>query len=407
MDINDLYKINSLDEIKGQETAITALRSFVHHTNKNNKHKPLMVFGPTGTGKTVAVRALARESNWRAMEMNASDYRDSESIKSIISSAMSPRNLLGTRTLIIMDEIDNLDTKFDRGAQSAISELIDKSASPIIFIADDMWDQSISFLRSKTTPVGFKKVTPEDILIVLKGLNKKFELGVDATIMESISKNSNGDVRSAINDMFVVHGPGATTDILGIRDRKLEIFKVLDRIFLSNTINAPLAAIMNADLDKDMLINWIDENIAKRYTEMQDACRAFESLSSATIYSSRAVRSQYYTYWRYMNAYLAAGVALAKRHAPDMSARYSFPKRIKDLSASKGERTTASSIAKKLQKRINSNLSVIKRDYIPLVAKMAHKAHAQLKSNEKIYEYLERTYELTDSEANWLIDKAY
>ena len=407
MDINDLYKINSLNEIKGQETAIIALRSFVHHINKNNKHKPLMVFGPTGTGKTVAVRALAKESNWRAMEMNASDYRDRESVKSIIGSAMSPRNLFGTKTLIIMDEIDNLDTKFDKGAQSAISELIDKSASPIIFIANDMWDQSISFLRSKTAPVEFKRVTSNDILNVLKGLNKKFELGVDATILERIAKNCNGDVRSAINDMFVVHGPGATIDTLGVRDRKLEIFKVLDRIFLSNTINAPLAAIMNADLDKDMLINWIDENITKRYTEMQDVYGAFKSLSSATIYSSRAVRSQYYTYWRYMNAYMAAGIALAKTHSPDMTVRYSFPKLIKTLSASKGERTTASSVAKKLQKRINSNLSVIKRDYIPLVAKMAQKAQVQLKSKEKVYEYFERTYEITESEANWLIDKIY
>jgi len=407
MEITDLYKINSLNEIKGQEVAITALRSFVHHVNRAGKQKPLLVFGPTGTGKTVAVQTLVKESNWHAMEMNASNYRDKESIRAIVGSAMSSRNLFGVKTLIIMDEIDNLDMKFDKGAQAGISNLIGKSASPIIFIANDMWDQSISFLRGKTTPVEFKKVMPNVVLDVLRDLDKKFGLGVDTAVLESVAKSCNGDVRSAINDMFVLHGSGATIDLLGIRDRKLAIFKVLDRIFLSNTINAPTAAIMSADLDKDMLINWIDENIAKRYSKMQDAHRAFESLSTATIYSSRAVRSQYYTYWRYMNAYMGAGIALAKSGSPDLSARYSFPKLIKELSASKGERMIANTISKKLQKRINFNLSVIKREYIPLIAKMVQKAQAQLKGKEEVYEYLERTYEMSESEADWLIEKAH
>ena len=169
-------------------------------------------------------------------------------------------------------------------------------------------------------------------------------------------------------------------------------------------MNVPMGAIANADLDKDMLINWINENIDKRYVDINDAYRAFTALSNATIFSSRAVVSQYYTYWRYMNVYMSSGVALSKKQYPDTTVRYTFPKIIKELSLSKSDRATATLIAKKMQKKIKFNLSKIKREYIPLISKQLQKSQAP---KEEMHEYLEKTYNLSAAESDWLISKTY
>ena len=121
------YEPENLDSIKGNENAIAELRRFALSYKMGKHEKPLLVYGPTGTGKSAAVRLLAKENGWNIVELTASDYRDKNAIGGTMAAASQSRGLFGGRNLIMLDEIDELSSRFDKGASAAISELISGS----------------------------------------------------------------------------------------------------------------------------------------------------------------------------------------------------------------------------------------------------------------------------------------
>ncbi len=404
----DLYGVDSLDGVLGNEHQVAKLRTFAREINKGRACTPLLMYGPTGTGKSIAASLLAKENGWNIVELNASDYRDKETIANRMLSAATSRSLFGSKNLILLDEIDETSSGFDKGSGPAISNLITKSKSPMISIANDMWDQSISFLRGKTDPVEFRKLMPDTIQKILTRIVAKHQLGISKEVIDMISNRANGDARSAINDMSVLIGANEdATEVIGLRDRKSDIFYALDRIFLTNTIAAPLRAVTGTDVTNDMLIKWLDENIPKRYASGDDMYAAFDSLSLASMFAHRAQRSQYYTYWRYMNVLMSSGVALAKRHLPESRVAYSFPRAIKELSGSKASRGQEREIAAKLQRTFHSSTSDIIRNEMRMLTKIIAKSIVEEKcTKEEAVEELARVYRLEEKEVEHMLGMA-
>lgn len=403
----DLYEISSMRDILGQEEAISRLERFANDIDEGRRRTPLLVFGAPGTGKTAAVHVLAKKRKWNVVELNASDYRDRETIERRLVAASTSRTLFHKRNLIVLDEIDELAPRFDKGASSGIAGLIADSKNPVIFIANDMWDQSISFLRNKVEPIEFKRLAPQTVAKVISNLCKRLSINMSDDVIEIIANRSNGDARSAINDVSVMIGSNEdVTEVIGLRDRKIDVFGVLDKIFLTSAgsaMGAHLRSMTNTDLTNEMLINWIDENIPKRYTQREEMKRAFDTLSYASVFLTRAARSQYYTYWRYMNVLMSSGVALAKNSHPDTRNRYSFPKFIKELSASKAERREEREIAEKLQRYFHSSISDIRNSEMRVLAQMAKKMKERGTPKSEIQEEFMRSFQLEDKEVEYLI----
>ena len=403
----DLYNVESLDGILGNEHALSKMREFCRETNNGAKRAPLLIFGPAGIGKSASVHLLAKEYGWNVVELNASDYRDRESIENRLISAATSRPLFSSKNLILLDEIDEIAAGFDKGAGSAISTLISKSKNPVIFIANDMWDQSITFLRGKAEAVEFRRLSPDVVHRILLNLCKKFQIKANAASVQMIANRANGDARSAINDMSAIMGTDdeEITEVVGLRDRKIDVFSVLDKIFLTNTVSASLRAVTNTDLTNDMLIKWIDENIPKRYSSGSELMAAFDSLSSASIFSTRAVRAQYYSYWRYMNVLMSSGVALSKMNYPYSRGGYSFPRVIKELSSSKASRNREREIALKLQRSFHSSIRrIIKNELVMLSATTSRLAKENGSLRGEIEDYLAFTYLLDKEEIDYMLN---
>ena len=402
MILNNLfYEPEKLEDIKGNEEAIAELRRFALSFKLGKHERPLLVYGPTGIGKSSAAKLLAKENGWNVVELNASDYRDKDSISRLMTAASQARGLFGGRNMILLEEIDELSARFDKGASAAISELVSNSKNPIIMIANDMWDQKITFLRNLTAPVEFKKPKQFVVEEILKNVAKEAGINPNNDVIIAIARRSGGDIRSAISDMLILgDAPDEALDYIGLRDKKGYIFETLDRIFLSNTIAAPLKAIANSENTGDMLIKWIDQNITKRYTHIYDIAVAYENLADATVYYTRAIRSQYYTYWRYMNVMMSSGVALSKSSYPQLKLRYEFPRTIKALSISKGDRSASSEIAKSMQKHIHESISCIKEHYIPMLREMLKDS-----DDDEVESFLESRYGLEQKQIDYLKGK--
>ena len=404
MDLMELYEVDSLSDIRGNDAAVRQLAEFGAEVQAKRLPKPVLLHGPPGTGKTAAVHTMADSLGWHLIELNASDYRDSDTVRRILLSSATSASLFGNRNVILLDEIDELSARFDRLASGAITSLLEISRNPIIFIANDMWDRSITFLRNRTIPIAFKKLQVRALAGMLIDLCKKHGMNVDEDTIYAIAARNDGDARSAIGDMFVVaNAPEGMMDVVGMRDKKHDIFAVLDRIFMANTLTSSMRAAMSADMDGEMLLNWLEENVHRRYQDGKDLSRAMDNISSASMYLTRANRSHYYAYMRYTNTLMSGGVSLAKENYPSTMARYAFPRVIKSLSASKEERGSGAQIAKKLQRAINSSVRDIRRTEMALIAQMLHAHAAEGKTAMgDAYDFLMRKYGLTQSEATWI-----
>ncbi len=404
--ISDLYAIDSLEDILGNDAAVAKLRRFAAAFSNGGRARPIMLSGPPGVGKTSSAYALAKEHGWHLVEMGASEYRDKESIDRIAVAA-STRNIFGGRNMILLDEVDDLAKKFDKGAEAAISKLIENAANPVVLTSNNAWDKSIRFLRGNVDGIDYLRVRPESIEKVLKRLAARTHIKVGAESLGIISRRSNGDVRSAINDMYAIAGSVSddSVDVLGLRNAAQEIFIVLNKIFYANTLTAPLIAARSVepDVSNDLLISWIDENIPGKYKYAADINAAYDNLSTATTFATRATRRQYYGYWRYMSVLMTSGVALAKSRYPEASSRYMFPKVIKELSASKAERLSMKQIAVKLAATIHFNTRHIIENEMPILGRMANAAMKSGVGKSDVHEFFENQFGLNSKEADFMI----
>jgi replication factor C large subunit len=393
------YAPYTLNAVAGNSQAIARLSQFAINIQRGIAEKPLLLYGPPGTGKTAAAHALAYSNGFELIELNASDYRNREKLEKMLLPASTSMGIFKAKFLILLDEIDELSSKFDAGAESAITELLQISKHPIIFIANDYWDRKIAFLRGKVEPVQFKRLSPSEVFAVLKKIAEKEKANVSDEVLNELANRSNGDLRGAINDLeFVMAGEPILIENLGIRDREMEIFGVLDKIFLSRSLDQAKKAINSSDTETDMLINWVDENIPNRYKSKESISKAYYYVSRSSFFEEKAGRTSYYGYLRYSKE-LLAGVALANDGNVSLIKNYAFPARVKFMSLTKKEREAKTIIAQKLIYTLHSHKRYIMSEYFPMLRIMIERGLKEY-GEEKVFDFFESEYRLSHEEVN-------
>lgn len=399
----DKYAPTTLNGIVGNKAAIDKISEFGLKVQGGERTKPLIIYGPTGVGKTAAAYALSYSYSFEIIELSASDYRNAERLKKIVIPATRNRGLFNSKVLILFDEIDDLSKKFDSGAEAAIMDIIKNSRQPIIFTAADYWDRSISFMRGSADPVEFKKVGHAEVIALLEKIVKQEGISLERKVIELIARRCNGDVRGAINDLEAMAGSEPELiERLGVRDAKIEVFGVLDKIFSCNDFDLSRNALMRSDLDLEMIVNWMEENITKRYRRKEEISSAYEQVANATRFLNKASRTNYYGYLRYVQVFLSAGISLSNMGGLTMLSRYSFPSTIRYLSSTKSDRAAASEIASKLSAQLHTNKKRIVSEYIPIIKAMLKKEAAEV-GNERAIEEAEAAFGLYEKEAESLL----
>ena len=301
--LTEKYAPKTVEEIIGQD----GMKVF--QLIKNYK-KPILIYGPTGTGKTSTVYAIAKQLNWDVLELSASDYRNRETLEKI-KPALLQKSLFGKSKIVLIDDIDALG-EGDRGGVQGILELIRVSKFPIVITANDPWDRKIRDIRTQCVLVEYKHIRTSEIKKRLKYIASKENLNIPDEIIDEISKKSKGDLRAAINDLqAIAWSMNKSTGVLS-RDLEQTILEALVKIFKMKSFMPLLLALDNVDLEPQEILNWIEYNLFREYERLDDLKRAMMNISRADILIKLLNITQYWRFVVYINFYLSVGVGMSK-----------------------------------------------------------------------------------------------
>ena len=316
------YKTKCFADIKGQEQAISKIQFFLKNFPKK---KALILYGPSGTGKTSLAHTLALETNSEILELNASDLRNQEQISKIIGEAYLQISLFNKNKILLVDEVDGI-SKDDRGGLPELVRLIELTNFPIIITANNIWDKKFSDLRKKSELIELKELNYKIILNILKEICIKEKLNLTDDILTSLSIKARGDVRAAINDLQTINQETSHKDIHE-RDKEEKIFNALQRIFKTLPNNETINLLEKVDMPLDEIFLWLEENIPSEYRG-EELAKAYDALSKADVFRGRIYRQQHWRLLVYQNLLLSAGVSSAKSQIKSGFTIYKRPARI-------------------------------------------------------------------------------
>ncbi len=367
------HRPRRLDEVAGNPTAIEELKRWALDWERGRKGKPVMVHGPTGVGKGAAAFALAETMGWEVVEMNASDLRNRENVERVIGAASVSGGLFGARKLILIDDVDAIAGRSDRGGSGAILEVMKAAQNPVILTSADYWGQGIKNLRAYCAPVEFRRVNSHSVAGVLVRILKDEGISAEAGVAEKLAEMANGDVRSAVNDLqMVAEGrkkvEAADLSVLLGRDREKKVWDSIRTLLKTMDYDEAVKLTWGSmDVDPDMFFKWVEENVPLEYEKKEDLARAFNWLSRADIFMKRIIARQYWGLMRYSTVLSTAGVALAKDAPYSKYVKYSFPAIIRRLSASKIERARLKAIGAKIGARTHLSTREAASLFLPLL----------------------------------------
>lgn len=348
----------------------------------------------------MAVEALAKDLNLALVERNASDYRTADAIQRFAGRAAQYTTLSGRKRLILLDEMDGITGTADRGGVRAIIETLKAARCPIVLVANNAYDPRFSTLRRYCLLLEFKKPSLYEVARHLEKICGREGIRAEAAALKFIAKKSGGDIRSAVNDLqALAQGRRRLTlqDVawLAAKDRKEVIFDVLKTVFYSKNCLDAKKAVDAAQVDPDMLFEWIYENAPHHLRDPHDLAEGMEALAKADLYRGRIRRTQEWKLLRYVYDFMTAGVTVSRRRTQPKWVPFRFPGRIRTLSTTKGERGMQSSIGMKIKKRCHISSFRAAREVLPYLrvifennAQMAAGLSKWLDLDEAMVEYL-------------------
>jgi replication factor C large subunit len=366
------HKPRTLSEVIGNAEAIQKLIQWVTSWNKRiPKKRAAFLYGPPGVGKTLCVEALAGDLQMELVEKNASDYRTAEAIKRFAGLASQYGTLFGGRRLILLDELDGITGKADKGGVRAVTEIIKIAQCPVVLVANNAYEPRFSTLRKYCLLFEFKKPTLREVVKHLKKVCEGEGIDTDGETLKFIAERSGRDFRSAVNDLqALAQGKNRLVyeDVswLAERDRKEVVFSLLRTILYSKDSWKAKKAVGAADMDRNMLFQWIYENVPHHLTDPRDLAKAMDALSLADVYMGRIRSTQDWSMLRYVVDFMTAGVAVAREHTKQSGwIPFRFPERIRWMSRTKAERGMQSTIGMKISRKCHTSSVRAKKEVLP------------------------------------------
>ncbi len=204
------YRPNRLADIYGQEEFVMDAQSWKQDNNMPN----VLIYGNSGNGKTTAGIVLAKEIlgdsfSDNFIEINASDDRKLENVRTTIKQAAQSGTLGDVPfRMCLLDEMDGMTTD----AQNALKRIMERYANNIRFIITCNDRNKIIFaLQSRCANYHFKPITNEKMLGMIKSILVKENITrFSDDDLGGFLYSMNGDMRRAITEIQAAKSSNTT-----------------------------------------------------------------------------------------------------------------------------------------------------------------------------------------------------
>ena len=203
----DLLRPNTLDEVYGQEHILdkgAVLRRLIDSGNIPN----MIFYGPSGTGKTTVANIIAKQTNRKLYQLNATtaSTADIKNIVAELDTLMAPNGVL-----LYLDEIQS----FNKKQQQSLLEYIENGKITLIAsTTENPYFYVFNAILSRSTVFEFKQLSSEAVLQAVRRAVSFLEQRTaliavcEDGALEYISSACGGDLRKALNAVEVLFSAG-------------------------------------------------------------------------------------------------------------------------------------------------------------------------------------------------------
>ncbi len=370
----DKYHPKKVSEILGNHKAKNTFLKWLKSWRPGSK--AALLYGPPGSGKTTLVHVTADELAFRVLEMNASYVRTKKSITKIAEPAALESSLNafiygGRGTLIFFDEVDGIFGREDRGGTGAIIGLIKESQHPIVLAANDPWNPKLRTMRRYCQMIRFYGIQVRETVTLLHDICKKEKIVTTDSVLIQIAENSEGDVRSAINDLQMLSENGVITENelkgLSSRDKQKDSFETLKQIFSAENTQMARKAINESQLDFETLLISIHDNLPISFKDPKTLADSYDAISKADISFGRIKHTGEWKLLSYALEQMSIGLVPFNRKS-SKNPRFKFPPlKFMMLGQTKRMRSLNSSICTLIGEKLHLSRKAVYREILPFL----------------------------------------
>lgn len=194
----------TLDEFIGQEE-ILGKDKILYRTIKADRLSSIILWGPTGSGKTSLAKVISNTTKYKFIKLNAVTSGVGD-IKSAIEEAKNPLLNPTGKCILFIDEIH----RFNKLQQDALLPFVENGTVILIgATTENPYFEVNKALISRSMVFKLKPLSVENIFTILKNAIKNpeglgsYNINVEDETLKKIAEISNGDVRTALNSLEI------------------------------------------------------------------------------------------------------------------------------------------------------------------------------------------------------------
>ncbi|MBD3408530.1 MAG: AAA family ATPase [Candidatus Lokiarchaeota archaeon] len=265
----DILRPKSLDEFLGQ-SHLLGKNSILKNAINNDSIRSMILFGPSGTGKTTLAEIIANKTNSNFIRMNATTAKTAD-VREAINGAKVSKDLEKKKTLVAIDELH----RFPKNIQDLLLPHVENQTLILIGITTQNPFHSVNHaLISRSIIFEFKPLSKKDMLQVIKKTIQYYKdknVGIDKKSAQYLLSMSGGDARRIITAIEFIVESGNEINIDTCKQVMPTKFSTIDKdTAIYDGLSALQGSIQASDVDG--AIFWLGQ-IINTNGDIESVCR--------------------------------------------------------------------------------------------------------------------------------------